>query len=130
MSSQGELFLYEYKLNLHSLARDLSENDESLKAVLEKENIISIITGKMNRSKLNIKVFAITDYATLISFTYCFQKNQIKVNRRGSVMQEQAQTRFLKLKEYGIRNLSISDHLKQMTGFKISRVIASKNYPI
>lgn len=133
---------------LQNLCRE-SKNSNSLKSILEKEKIINIVTGKLtsksgnaNQLKANgeqsvsqgynqsMNIFWITDYATLISFKYCFQKSEVNVNRQGSLIKPQESTRFQKLKENKIRNLSISDHLKQMTGFKISKVIASKYYPI
>lgn len=131
MAATGELFINEHRISLHSLAQDLIEEDPKMLEILSKEEIIHITTSKLNRSKLSIKVYVFTDLATVISFTYFFQSQEsTKSAKREGVNNDPQRSRFQKLKQYSIRNLSISDHLKQMTGFKLSKIIAGEKYPV
>lgn len=131
MAATGELFINEHKISLHSLAQDIIEEDPKMLEILNKEEIIHITTSKLNRSKLSIKVYAFTDLATVISFTYFFQRQEpMKSSKREGISNDPQRSRFQKLKEYSIRNLNISDHLKQMTGFKLSKIISGEKYPV
>ncbi|CAI2380730.1 unnamed protein product [Moneuplotes crassus] len=133
MSGLGEFFVHENRLNLSSLAQELVEEDPKLGELLETEKIIHVATSKMNRepSKLSLKVYVFTDYATIISFTYTYASDEAdRVTKRRSMYSNDSRSKFQKLKEYNIRNLIITDHLKQMTGFKLSKIIATEKYPV
>jgi len=116
MAGTGELFIHEHRLNLYTLARDLAEQDNELADILSQEEILNIVTGKFNRVKMSMKIYVFTDYATLISFTYNFQKPK--------------QLPTASLKQHSIRHLAISTHLKQMTVFKLSKIVADRQYPL
>ena len=77
-----------------------------------------------------MRVYVFTNYATIISFIYCYQGGDSSKFSKSGKSTDVKKTRFQKLKEYSIRNLSISDHLKQMTGFKLSKIIANEKYPV
>jgi hypothetical protein len=130
MAGTGELFIHEHNLNLYALAKDLAEEDSKLSDILREEDILNVVTSKLNRSKMTMKVYVFTDFATLISFTYNFQKGESRTVKNTTSGMKESQSRFESLKYHSIRNLSISDHLKQMTVFKLSKIIATEQYPV
>lgn len=64
-----------------------------------------MISSKYNHSAFSLKIYILTDFATLISFNFNLETQSVK-------------------------DFKIQDHLKKMIGFKLTDIIVQEKYPI